>query len=583
MATSPSTQFSALFSFAPRPIRAFLNSALQLRDLQELYTRARGASQASLSRAVLDILNIGIRVPAQHLERFPRTGAVIVVANHPFGLLDGLVLDAVLRDLRPDIKILANSFLWGIEELRDHFLPVDVFGGPDGASINLRSARQAFRLLSEGHGIAIFPSGEVAHWRTAQRCITDPPWGHAAARFAMQSGARVVPIYFAGANSLAFQIAGLVHPRLRTARLPGELLNKRGSHVEVRIGTPIPGAELKRYGSVERATSYLRARTYMLSHHQAASPVRFRREVPAHAIVPFQNTELTGEINRLREAGQVVVENESYAVFRERGSAIPALMREIGRAREVAFRAAGEGTGKELDLDVFDSSYTHLILWHKPSARIAGSYRLAWTQDILPTQGIRGLYTSTLFRFSPAFFRTLGPAGELGRSFIHPDFQKDYAPLLLLWQSIGRSVAARPEAPVLFGPVSISADYSEASRELMVKFLRERRFRADLAHWVSPRRPFRSRLTRAPELRAVAACLSDIEDLSAPISDIEEHTGVPVLLRQYLRLGGRVAAFNVDRHFSDTLDGLLIVDLRETPKKMLAKYLGPAGAQFIHQ
>jgi hypothetical protein len=247
-------------------------------------------------------------------------------------------------------------------------------------------------------------------------------------------------------------------------------------------------------------------------------------------------------------------------------------MREIGRAREVTFRAAGEETGKDLDLDIFDAHYTHLILWHKPSGCVAGSYRLAWTQDILPGSGVRGLYTSTLFRFAPAFFSALGPAVELGRSFISPEFQKDYAPLLLLWQAIGRSVAARPEAPVLFGPVSISADYSEASRQLIVEFLRKRRFRADLARWVSARRPFHSRLMRAAELRAVAACLDEVEDLSARINNIEEHSGVPVLLRQYLWLGGRVAAFHVDRNFSDTLDGLLILDLREAPEKMLARY-----------
>jgi putative hemolysin len=575
MAASSSTQFTGLFGSAPAPIRDFLHSALQLRDLQDLYTRARGTSHSTLSRAVLDLLNIRIQIPPHHLERFPPSGAVVVVANHPFGLLDGLVLDAVLHGLRRDVKILTNAFLWGIEELHDRCLPVDVFGGADGASTNIRSARQAFQLLSAGHGIAMFPAGEVAHWRSERRAVTDPPWNTAAARFAIRTGARVVPIYFAGANSLAFQIAGLLHPGLRTARLAGELLNKRGSQVEVRIGTAIPAAELAKQGSLDRATQYLRARTYVLSHHKA-SCVPVRREAPARTVTPFQTVELRAEIGRLEKEGRVAIENESYAVFRERGSAIPALMREIGRARERTFRAAGEGTGKDLDLDVFDAHYTHLILWHKESGRVAGSYRLVWTQDILPESGVRGLYTSTLFRFAPAFFQALGPAVELGRSFISPEFQKDYAPLLLLWQAIGRSVAARPEAPVLFGPVSISADYSEASRQLIVEFLRKRRFRADLAHWVSPRRPFRSRLMRATELRAVAACLSEVEDLSARLSDIDEHSGVPVLLRQYLRLGGRVAAFHVDRNFSDTLDGLLIVDLREAPEKLLAKYVGSA-------
>ena len=481
-----------MFGSAPRPIRDFLYSALQLRDLQDLYTRARGTSHATLSRAVLELLNIRIQLPPPHLARFPRTGAVVIVANHPFGLLDGLVLDAVLHDLRRDVKILTNSFLWGLEELRDRCLPVDVFGGPDGASTNIRSARRALQLLSEGHGIAMFPAGEVAHWRSERRSITDSPWNDAAARFAMRTGACVVPIYFAGANSLAFQIAGLLHPKLRTAGLAGELLNKRGSQVEVRIGTAIPAAELAKQGSLDRATQYLRARTYVLSHHQIKR-VTPKSEGPPRTVLPFEAFELSTEIRRLERNGCIVVENESYAIFRERGSAIPALLREIGRARERTFRAAGEGTGKDLDLDIFDAHYTQLVLWHKASGRIAGSYRLAWTQDILPKSGVRGLYTSTLFRFAPAFFQALGPAVELGRSFISPEFQKEYAPLLLLWQAIGRSVAARPEAPVLFGPVSISADYSEASRQLIVEFLRKRRFRADLAHWVSPRRPFRSR------------------------------------------------------------------------------------------
>src|SRR5882757_2108925 len=115
MATSSSTQFTGLFGSTPAPIRDFLYSALQLRDLQDLYTRARGTSHATLSRAVLDLLNIRIQLPPPHLARFPRTGAVVIVANHPFGLLDGLVLDAVLHDLRQDVKILTNSFLWALD------------------------------------------------------------------------------------------------------------------------------------------------------------------------------------------------------------------------------------------------------------------------------------------------------------------------------------------------------------------------------------------------------------------------------------------------------------------------------------
>jgi len=223
MASTNSTQFAKFFGSTPRHIRELLHSALQLRDLDELSERARSCSCTTLSRAVLDLLNVRVDIPDKHRERFPRTGAVVVVANHPFGFLDGLVLDVVLQELRPDIKILSNSLLWGIEEMHDRCLPVDVFGG----GLNLRPVRQALQLLAEGRGIAIFPAGEVAHWRSEQRAVTDPPWNDIAARIALKTEARVVPIYFAGANSLAFQIAGLVHARLRTARVAAELFNTR--------------------------------------------------------------------------------------------------------------------------------------------------------------------------------------------------------------------------------------------------------------------------------------------------------------------------------------------------------------------
>jgi putative hemolysin len=244
----------------------------------------------------------------------------------------------------------------------------------------------------------------------------------------------------------------------------------------------------------------------------------------------------------------------------------------------------GEGTGKALDLDSFDVYYTHLVLWHKQKRCIAGGYRLAWTEDVLPSRGLAGLYTFTLFRFAPEFFETIGPAVELGRTFVCSEFQKDYAPLMLLWQAIGRSIAARPQAAVLFGAVSISANYSAAAVELMVEFLRRRRLRPDLARLVTARRPFRWRLTRAADIRLAAACMSEIEDLAVPLADIDDSCDVPVLLRQYVRLGGRIAAFSLDRNFSNVLDGLLVVDLRETTPKLLAKYMGAdSAAAFLRQ
>ena len=163
------------------------------------------------------------------------------------------------------------------------------------------------------------------------------------------------------------------------------------------------------------------------------------------------------------------------------------MLAEIGRCRELAFRRVGEGTGKHADLDRFDEYYRHLFLWNKTDSRLAGAYRLAVTSDVLPRFGISGLYTSTLFRFHPHFFERIGPAVELGRSFVVPEYQKNYAALLLLWKGITRAVERRPEAPVLFGAVSISPEYRAASRSLMAAYLSDRASH-ELAGLVAPRK-----------------------------------------------------------------------------------------------
>ncbi|HEY1215755.1 MAG TPA: lysophospholipid acyltransferase family protein [Bryobacteraceae bacterium] len=568
----------SIFDSTPDVVRNLLYSALQVKALQNLYMEARGRSTKSLSQNVLDTLQVTVDVSVQDLALIPQTGPLLLVANHPFGFLDGLILDAVLLQVRPNVKILTNDVLCHLRELHERFIPVRVLGA-QAPSDHVKSVRQVVHYLREGNGVAVFPAGTVSHWSSEQRRITDSSWSTLAVRCAKSVYAPIVPVFFVGKNSVLFQTAGLLHPGLRTARLPGELLNKRGRKVEVRIGTPILPAELSH--DRHRATAYVRARTYMLGHRTPARQqvhTYSKRRSSSHPSFIRRDAGLevtTGirrEIEELDKNGQKIVENDTYAVYAEQGRRIPFLLGELGRLREITYRLVGEGTGHAINLDEWDSEYTHLVLWHKSNSSIAGSYRLAWTTDVFARTTIKGLYTSALFRYSSEFFNRLGPAVELGRSFICPEYQKEYAPLLLLWQAIARCIARRPESHVLFGAVSISASYSEVSRELMVHFLRERCFRDDLAPFVIPKQPFRRRFLRKEEARIMTESSGKIDDL--PIGDIDRVDGVPILLRQYLRLGGKVAGFNTDPKFSNVLDGLLIVDLCDTEPKLLAKYMG---------
>lgn len=531
--------FQNVLANVPVAFRSLVRGALQLRGLDHLYAAARDRNRGTLAQSTLDEMGIKLRVREEDVRRIPVSGSTVIVVNHPFGMLDGLVLTALLERVRPDFKIIVNEMLSGIAELRDCFVAVDVFGGSQAVRRNAAALRTVVEWLRGGHLIVMFPSGEVSHWRAGQRRITDPPWNPAAARCALIANAPVVPAYLAGGNGLIFQLAGLVHPRLRTARLPAELLNKRGCGIEMRFGGSISPQKLRDCGSEKRAIAYLRARTYILS---GRSPVS--RSVPEPrsdelmygtrpAVVAEACDGMAEQIAQLDREGNCVIDSSGFSVYRAVGCDIPALLNEIGRLREIAFRVAGEGTGRSIDLDHFDDYYTHLILWNKADARIAGAYRVAWTADVFPHRGIRGIYTSTLFRYAPEFFLRLGPAVELGRSFIRSEYQKSFAALLVLWQAIAAVIAARPEAPVLFGAVSISARYSGICRQLMVEFLRQKYLRADLARFVQARHPFRIAAPHRADLIAIANAIQDFDEL--PLSDLQDSVAVPVLLKQYLR------------------------------------------------
>jgi putative hemolysin len=277
-----------------------------------------------------------------------------------------------------------------------------------------------------------------------------------------------------------------------------------------------------------------------------------------------------------------LAENADFAVYLGNSREMPQLVGEIGRLRELTFRQVGEGTGRSLDLDRFDDYYGHLLLWHKARRELVGAYRVGNTAEILPARGIAALYTSTLFRYDERFFQKLGPALELGRSFVRMEYQRQYAPLRLLWKGIAQMVASRPECPVLFGAVSISNDYNQASREMIYRFFEARMHDHTLAGLVTPRSPFRPGRLRRWDCRGMCQALHDLEELSQPITDVEpDGKGLPILLRQYSKIGGKLVGFNVDRKFSNVLDGLVVVDLRQTDPAVLDRYMGrDAAARF---
>lgn len=552
----------------------------------ELYRRVQQSADGLDLENLLAAMRLELRVEAADIARIPEAGPVVVVANHPFGMLDGAALAVLLMRVRPDVKVVTNFTLGDIPELTRHCIVVDSSSSGGGH----QAMSEAETWLREGGMLAMFPAGEVSQWQLPQAEISDPHWSNSAARLIRETRASALPVYFCGRNSMGFHLFGMIYPKLRAAFLLQEFLQQEGRKVEVRVGSVIPGDAVAGITDNQEATEYLRWRTYLLARRKRAEvsspltswPLAVRSKLSEKVQQPVADAEpaelLAREFAQLA-TDRCVAQSGDLAVYLVKGNETPAVLRELGRLREVTFRAAGEGTGKRRDLDRFDRYYWQLLLWHKTKQEMVGGYRVGNTAEILGERGERGLYTNTLFRYDARVFEKIGPALELGRSFVRPEYQRQYAPLLLLWKGIARLLAAHPETPMLFGAVSISNDYSKASREMIFRFFEAHMQEEELAGLFEPRRPFRPAWLRPWDCRVMCHALRDLEELSEPITDVEaDGKGLPILLRQYAKIGGKLLGFNVDRKFSNVLDGLVMVDLRQTRNGVLERFMGREAA-----
>jgi putative hemolysin len=561
-----------------------VDAALGLAQLNTIYASIDTRRRASTPfwTLALEQLDVEVDVAPQELAAVPASGPLVVVANHPFGGVDGLALLATLHRKRGDVRVLGNRWLARIPELRPYVIPVDVFGGSRLASArNGPALRQALAWLKHGGSLAVFPAGEVSHRRWSNWAVTDSPWHTTSARLAQSAHATILPLCFHGANSRLFQFAGLVHPRLRTALLPRETLRRRACAVRLSIGSPIPASAVTRFPSAQALSDYARARVYVLDGRGRACRTRLHigRAATPLAAGP-SGADLRREI-AVRPPERRLMESSGFSVWLTNRSETPCLVEEIGRLREATFRSVGEGTGQSSDLDRFDDHYEHLVVWSETAGEVVGAYRIARTDVVAQRFGARGLYTDSLFQLSGQFLAAIEPALELGRSFVRAEYQREFAPLMLLWKGIGQVVASDPRYAQLIGAVSISRDYSSMSRELLMAMLRTKTDEV-LAPAVAPRNPPGDDPRRTLASSLVETVSADIDRVDELVREAERgERGMPVLLRQYLKLDARAVAFNVDPAFGDALDALMVVDLRRVAPTVLQKYMGRDGASRV--
>ncbi len=530
--------------------------------LQRLYDcRPAGKTPEGFIAWLLEALRIEIEVNAEPGCDIPLQGPMVVVANHPFGALEGVAIALHLLRLRPDVKILANSLLCRVPEIAPLVIPIDTFGSRPA----LASLRAAGRHLASGGCLLTFPSGMVSRFSPPDRETVDPPWHNTATKLALRANASVLPVFVEGRSSALSLCLGALHTRLRTAMLPRDLLAQQGKTLRLRILKQVSASELASLPEAIR-TDYLRMIVYSGAKiAAAAAPAALPQRRVAALAEPADPESLAAEVDRL-PADCTLLTHGDFGVYCAPASALPTILPEIGRLRERSFRILGEGSGKARDLDRFDAGYQHLFVFCHSQRAIIGAYRLGYCDELCRDGKVGNLYTRTLFDYDQRLLDHLGSAIELGRSFVVPEAQRSFHALRLLWAGIVRVLALKPEVRWLFGPVSISPQYSDAARSLMVAALRSHRDDPALRFLARPlSRSADAKLP--PHLRSMLPVLADGRRLSQVISRLESGPGLPVLLRHYLDLEARFAGFQLDPSFGGSLAGLMFVEVAKIPPK----------------
>ena len=545
-----------------RPMAGVLGRLADEDGFNRVLEQAGAAEGFDFVDRVLDVLGTSHHVNLGDLENIPVDGPLLVVANHPLGMQDALAVLQLIGSVRRDVRVLGNDWLATVPQLGPLLLPVDVFG--KGAASRLRGV---YRALERGEALIVFPAGEVSRVRPGG--VRDGRWSDGFARLSMRSKAPVLPVHISARNSAMFYGLSMLAKPLSTAMLPREAVAPGRRRIGFSIGALISADELgqrSRHSSTQ-AARLMRRHVYRVGQHRG---LVFGGQSPL--ALPESAEQVAAELTQCEKLADL---GDGKQAWLFKGTSDSAVMREIGRLRELTFRKVGEGTGARRDLDSYDPHYEHLVLWDPQALRIVGAYRFGHGGRLIAELGMASLYTSSLFNYSPALESRLAQGLELGRSFIAPAYWRSRA-LDQLWQGIGFYLQRHPELRYLFGPVSMSVSLPREAREWIAAAHQHYFGASGLA---AARQPFE---VSDEVLHRVRQELDGL-DAVAGLGRLRHHldalgVSLPVLYRQYVDLvepaGVQFLAFGEDPGFSGCVDGLVMLDLENLKPAKRARYLG---------
>ena len=512
------------------------------------------------------------------LHDVPKTGALVVVCNHPLGGLEGIMLARSLLEHRSDVKVLTNSLLCRIKQFENLFIGVDVIGKTDTKK-NVNGLKQLFEHIKSGGAVLIFPSGTVSRFNIKNFAIEEPAWKNFVGKLILKYEANCLPLHFVGRNSFLFYLLSLIHPMLGTLRLPKELSNKTKSKISVKQGKLITAVESLTFTSSKHLTKFLELKSSMLGKVNTIKndeqPAKLNTKIQALQLPPTSN-ELITKVASLNKYKVLVRKN--LEVYCAPAKELEIVLEFTGICRALSF--PGLDKSVTTDLDKYDEYYHQLFMWDTSNNCIVGGYRVGHVADIIKQYGVKGLYCHSLFKFKKDHLPDYKHSIEVGRSYIHPYYQRNLLALDTIWKAIGSYTMKTDNIHTLYGSVSLGIKESEILGSFIARMIMaNNKLELEKSNKIKPRKPIKKKYAWNED---IIEAFNSIPAINKLVGSFNNKVAVATLVKHYLNLNGKIVNFTVNKYMK-CLDGLIFVDLRTTDPKRLKRYIGEQSLQKFEQ
>ena len=547
-------------------IANFLIRLIKMDSINQLYDDlvASGLHNRDGLGFLFDQLSVGHSVNPGGLENIPQEGPFVTISNHPFGGMDGMMLAYIVSEIRDDFKLMANFLLYKIEPLREIFLPVNPFEDRKDLTSSIKGLREAYRHVNAGHPLGLFPAGAVSAINFKDFSIEDRPWPHNVKKLLRQLNVPIIPIHFSGYNSLLFYSLGLINPKLRSLRLPAEVLTKSGKVIKVTIGKAIHPKEyinlsLNDFGDILRTKIYSLDYSFSNKIEYRATNLVYNNEKS------FTNDSLVqSEINKIEK--ELILQLDDFQFYFTQSNKILYSVRSFLKSKEKIYYT-NKFKNNIATIDELYNESRYAFVWDRKNSTIVYACRIDLGKEIIENHRMKCIFINNVFKLNTEVKSLVNNSILFDELCFANDYRGNNIFYITLWESIFE-IFRNLKYHYLISLFHIPYIYQKETTSLFINFLKENFFDNTFSEHIKSKNrstlPFPKRLSKKAFLDFTGKNFNKLEEF---LTDLEPTFEIdPIICQKLYLMHSTILGLNINTKKSSYIDTLFLTDITMVPE-----------------